>query len=95
MQHSLKDEISAQFGLDKSGKVYITFADPAYVRAEVIIYDRKDSSLHAVLHESAHLIGHVKGDLQKELANRSEVVLTAPHYFSGTLNLRTPLVISN
>lgn len=94
MFHNITEGVPAQFSLDH-GLVRITFSDPAYVRSDVIIFNRKDSSLHAVVNEGLHLIGKVEGELCKIFAGASEVVLTAPHYFSGAISLKTPLIVSN
>jgi hypothetical protein len=95
MFHQISEGIPAEFSVNSQNQVCITFRDPEYVCADLILFDPRDSSLHAVLHESLHLIGWVEGDLKKSFSNRSEVFLSAPHYFSGTINLKTPLVISN
>ena len=95
MFHHITEPVSAYYSLDGQGQACITFADPAYVRSEVIIFNRNDSSLHAVLNEGLHLIGRIEGDLSKKFSAKSEVVLTAPHYFSGSIALKTPLVVSN
>ena len=94
MFHHITEGISAHYSLNPQGLV-ITFSDPAYVRSDMIIFNRNDNSLHAVLNEGLHLIGHVQGDLRKAFAVKSEVLLTAPHYFSGTVKLKSPLVVSN
>lgn len=94
MFHHITHGVPAHYSLNNAGQICITFSDPAYVRSEAIIFDRKDSSLHAVLNEGLHLIGTVEGDLTKIFAAKSEVVLSAPHFFSGTLNFKTPLVVN-
>lgn len=95
MFHHITEGVPAHYSLNQQGQICITFSDPAYVRSDMIIFDRRDSSLHAVLNEGLHLIGHVEGDLTKSFAAKSEVWLTAPHYFTGTINLKTPLVVKN
>jgi hypothetical protein len=95
MFHHITDGIPAHYSLNTQGQICITFSDPAYVRSDAIIFNRNDNSLHAVLNEGLHLIGNVEGDLRKSFAAKSEVVLSAPHYFSGSIKLKTPLVVSN
>lgn len=94
MFHNITEGVPVQFSLDH-GLVRITFSDPAYVRSDVIIFNRKDCSLHAVLNEGLHLIARIDGDLTKTFASTSEVVLAAPHYYSGAINLKIPLVVKN
>ncbi len=95
MFHHITEGIPAHCSQNSQGQVCITFSDPAYVRSEMIIFNPGDSSLHAVLNEGLHLIGKVDGDLRKSFAAKSEVILSAPHYFSGSIKLKTPLVVSN
>ncbi len=94
MKHAINEGIEAQYGVGGDGRAHITFHDPAYVCSELIILDRKDRSLHAVLHDSSHLIGKVDKDIYGTFLNQSEVVLSAPHYFSGALHFKTKLVVS-
>lgn len=94
MFHHITEGVPVQFSLDH-GLVRITFSDPAYVRSDVIIFNRVDCSLHAVLNEGLHLIGKVEGELTKTFAATSEVVLAAPHYYSGAIDLKTPLIVKN
>lgn len=94
MFHHITEGVPVQFSLDH-GLVRITFSDPAYVRSDVIIFNSTDCSLHAVLNEGLHLIGRIEGELTKTFASTSEVVLAAPHYYSGAINLKTPLVVKN
>ncbi len=93
MHYAITEEIQAQVNLNDNGQACIVFSDPAYVRSEVIIFDRSDSSLHAVLHEKAHRIGRIGGELSRAFAEKSEITLSAPHYFSGTLSLTTTLAV--
>lgn len=85
------DTILQDFSRNPDGQLCIRFSDPAYVRADMIIFDRKDNSLHAVLHENSHFVGY----LPKEMGgvNLQDVVLSAPHYFSGTVNLRAKISV--
>jgi hypothetical protein len=94
MFHHITEGVPAQFSLDH-GLVRITFSDPAYLRADAIIFNRTDCSLHAVLNEGLHLIGRVEGELTKTFTATSEVVLAAPHYYSGAIDLKTPLIVKN
>ncbi|MGB4056809.1 MAG: hypothetical protein WBK77_01855 [Alphaproteobacteria bacterium] len=94
MFHSINDAIIANCSLNSQGQACILFSDPAYVRAEKIILDLEDSSIHAVLHESLHLIGRIDDSLRDVFKRQSEINLSAPHYFSGMVKLKSPLVIS-
>ncbi len=95
MFHHITEGIPAHYSQNNQGQVCITFSDPAYVRSDMIIFNRNDNSLHAVVNEGLHLIGKVEGDLRQTFAAKSEVILSAPHYFSGSIKLKTPLVVSN
>jgi hypothetical protein len=41
------------------------------------------------------LIGRVEGELTKTFTATFEVVLAAPHYYSGAIDLKTPLIVKN
>ena len=71
------DSISAAFMRNHRGEVCISFADPVYVRAEAILVDRKTCSIHAVLHESSHLLGHVSEGMAEAFLQNREALLTA------------------
>ncbi len=91
MASAINDTILQDFSRNPDGQLCIRFSDPAYVRSDVIIYDRKDNSVHAVLHEASHFVGY----LPKEFAGGGlqDVVLSAPHYFTGTVNLRAKVSV--
>lgn len=91
MYHKITDVIPAQITFSNEGELCITFNDATYVRAEKIIFDRKDSSLYAILHETSHPIGRWQGNADQL---KDKVTLAAPHYFSGTLNIKTQLVVT-
>lgn len=90
--NSILNEVAA-VSLHSGGQVCLTFFDPAYCRSDLIIFDRTDSSLHAVLHEAAHCVGHVARDMVPVVLKQQDIVLSAPHYSGGNLNLRTKLSI--
>ncbi len=89
----MAQEILGQFSRDSAGKLQIQFMDPAFVRADLIIFDRRDLSLHAVLHEASHFVGYVDKDIASGLSDKDEVILAAPHYFTGSVNLRSRVSI--
>ncbi len=86
--------IRAQFLKNARGDAFIRFFDPEYVRADIIVYERSSKSLYAVLHEQEHFLGHVNDDMAEIFAHNKEVHLSAPHYFSGNLNLKAPLTVT-
>jgi nitrite reductase/ring-hydroxylating ferredoxin subunit len=88
------DNISACFMSNAKGKVCIALSDPEYVRAEKIIFDRQDRSVHAVLHETSHLLGHVSKDMAEVLVDNDEVLLCAVHTNGGIIELTSQLAVS-
>lgn len=78
----------------EQGDVCMNFTDPAFVRADGIIVDRKDCSIHAVLHGAAHFVGHVSDCEAALLTDRQPILLTAPHYFRGAVHLRSNVFMS-
>lgn len=94
MSQTLKDSILQDFSRNPRGQLCIHFTDPAYVRSDLIIFDRKDSSLHAVLEGTSHFVGYAGPDLARNLHNEEEVVLAAPHYFSGVVKLSARIAVN-
>ena len=89
-----KKDVLGEFSRKADGRFYIKFSDAAYVRSDIIIFDRKDSSIYAVLHGSSHLIGYVDKALASALVDKSDVILAAPHYFNGTVELTTKVSVN-
>lgn len=91
-----KSAMNAEFLRNAAGNPMIRFfKDPEFVRAETIIFNRNDNSLHAVLFDQAHLIGHLDKDEAAAMEGVSEVLLSAAHYKSGVVNLHAALKISD
>lgn len=90
-----KSAIQAEFLRNAEGNPMIRFfKDPEFVRAETIIFDRKDNSLHAVMFEQAHFIGHVDAAMAKSMAELDEILLTSSHYKNGVVNLHAAVRIT-
>mgnify|MGYP000921647436 CR=1 FL=1 len=92
LKNNRLEEVSVS--VQPEGEVRLTFFDPAYCRSDLIILDPSDRSLHAVLHESAHFIGHVGRDILPHMLQKQNVMLAAPHYSGGTLSLTTKLSVA-
>lgn len=90
-----KPSILTEFLRSAEGDPMIRFfKDPEFVRAEVIIFDRSDKSLHAVLFEQSHFIGHVDDTMAKSLDGLDEILLSTAHYKSGVVNLHAALRVT-
>jgi hypothetical protein len=94
MFHELKEGVRAEFNKDRNGRLLITFFDPAYIRADAIIIDRKDLSVRAVLHEGSHYIGAIHADMMTTLDSGAEVFLSAMHANGKPVSLRTGLIVN-
>lgn len=81
----------AVFFADESGRMVIAFFDPAFVRADVIVIDRADHSVHAVLHESCHLIGHISPEMAEDMLREGEILLAALHVRGHVVDLIAPV----
>jgi hypothetical protein len=86
--------VRAEFNKDRDGRLLISFFDPAYVRADAIIIDRKDLSVHAVLHEASHYIGAIHVDLMPALDSGAEVLLSAMQSNGKPVSLKTNLFVN-
>jgi hypothetical protein len=95
-QHQHHDDgVDAAFMRNHRGEVCIAFSDPAYVRAETILVDCKDCSIHAVLHENAHLLGHVSEGMAEAFVHNREALLTAMRADGTVFEMIAPVHIEN
>lgn len=92
--HSESEAVEAAFLCNRHGEVCIAFADPSYVRAEIIVLDRSCGAVHAVMYESDHLLGYVSGPMVEAFAAREEVLLTATRSDGSVFELSAPVCIS-
>ncbi len=88
-----KRKVDARFIKNKENKILIEFADPAYARAESILFDPKSQSLHAILHEGMFLIGHAPEEIIKDLMEKKSVELCADHYAGKVLRMHASVSI--
>ena len=72
--------VTASFETSESGHPQIRFFDPAYVRAETIVFETDTRAIHAVLHESLIYISQVPEVYEAAFKAHEEVVLSANHY---------------
>jgi len=87
--------ISAAFLRNHHGKVCIAFADPAYVRADAILLDQKDGSVHAILHQNSFFISRVSEPMCKALAENDKALLTAIKADGSVFELFVPVQVGN
>ncbi|MCD8526293.1 MAG: hypothetical protein LRY62_03805 [Alphaproteobacteria bacterium] len=93
---STKLSILAEFLKNAEGDPMIRFfKDPEFVRAETIIFDRSDNSLHAVLFEQSHFLGNVDDEMAEMLGGLNEILLSTAHYKSGVVSLHAALKITD
>lgn len=83
--------VNAAFMRNRKGAVCIAFSDPAYVRSEVILLDRDTLSIHAILHESSHLLGHVSETMAQAFEENEETLLAALLSNGSVLELQVPV----
>ncbi len=89
-----EDHMNAAFMRNHHGKVCIAFSDPSYVRADSILVDTDHLCVYAVLHESAHLIGHVSEGMAQALESNERALLTAMTGHGGVVELEAPIRVS-
>ena len=87
-------EIRAEFLKNARGDAFIRFFDPAYVRSDIIIFDRPSKTLYAVLHEQEHSIGNLDDEMINLFAQNDEIHLTAMLSDNKALNFKVPLSVS-
>lgn len=70
------EKIDVQFEM-VDGVFTAAFADPSYVRAETIVYDPAERSLHAVMYDGMFFVSIVPERFRDELADARAVKLTS------------------
>lgn len=90
----INSELQAEFLKNARGDAFIRFFDPAYVRADIIILDRANKSLYAVLHEQEHFLGDIDGELMDLFSKNKEIHLVASLPAGKVVNLKAPLAVS-
>ncbi|MCK6419000.1 MAG: hypothetical protein L6Q57_08730 [Alphaproteobacteria bacterium] len=74
--------------------VWLELADPCFLRSDTVLYTPRDHSLHAVMHESLHLMGHIEAADDHHLQAQPHIRLTAKHPNGTALALQKRLVIA-
>lgn len=88
---SPKTGTRALFMRNKGDEVAIAFMDPAWIRSDIVLVDKEDGSVHAVLHESLYFIDHLPPHMLDSFKSQDTVLLTAPHPEGGFVDLVAPL----
>ena len=84
--------VNASFLLDSENHPHISFDDPAYIRAETILLNKNDRSVHAVLYEGQFLIGHLPAELGDSFARHKSITLSADHFTGKKISLTANLI---
>jgi hypothetical protein len=83
-------EDKAVFFVNPAGRAVAAFSDAAFVRADTLVID-PDGSVHAVLHEAAHPVGHVPPEMAALLVRQGEVLAAAVHAHGHVVDLPVPV----
>lgn len=89
MSQAVKDTILQDFSRTPGGEVLLRLKDPEYVRSEVIVLDRSTRNLYVVVEGASYMVGRADDDLASILRHNDSITLTAPHYYSGELSMRS------
>lgn len=89
--HHDAHDAHATFLQNQRGEVCISMDDPAYVRAETVLIDRTDGSVHAILHESDHLLGHATPLMLKAMTDHGSALLSALRADGTLLEISAPV----
>ncbi len=87
--------INAAFMSNHRGQVCIAFSDPVYARADTILVNSKNLSVHAILHENSFFIGTVSEVMAHTFENNKEALLTAIRPDGSLLELSVPIEVGN
>lgn len=86
--------VNASFDTSESGHPQIRFFDPAYVRAETIVFESHTRAVHAILHESLIYIGQVPEAFAEAFGLHEDVILSADHYSGNPVTLKAKIARS-
>ena len=89
--HSIESAFSMPHG---SGAMIEFFDDASYVHSDLVVFDRADNALYAVLHGRDYFLGHITPDLAEAFSTSTKVLLSAAHHTGKHLKLHVPLKIS-
>tara|TARA_B100001093_G_C26635612_1_gene930789 strand:- start:27 stop:317 length:291 start_codon:yes stop_codon:yes gene_type:complete len=84
--------VNAEILLDSDNCPLIQFNDPAYIRAETVLFNAEDRSVHAVLYEGQFLIGHVPEELNGSFEKHKTITLSADHFTGKKISLKANLI---
>lgn len=88
-----KDAVQVTFEHDPKG-LYLNFFDPAYLRAETLLLDKRDHSLHAVMHEQLVFLTHVDYQHAQSIQKIKTIRLMSRHAEGQRLELSAPLRVA-
>ena len=89
--HPIQSAFSTHHG---SGAMIEFFDDASYVHSDLVVYDRADHALYAVLHGRDYFLGHLTPDLAEDFATSTKVLLAAAHHTGRHLKLHVPLKVA-
>ena len=84
--------VNAQF-LGIADKLSINFSDPAYAKAENIIYNSDSRAVHAVLHEGVVFLGTAPQALDNQFKCNQSIELCADHFAGEAICLNASLSV--
>ncbi len=85
--------ISVEFLRNGDGDVCISFEDAEYVLSDKIVLYMPNRELHAILHENSHFIGKLSIEMADAIVHKEEILLAAPHYKGGIIDMKAPLLV--
>jgi len=69
--------ISAAFGCNCAGQVFITFSDMLYANADHVFVDTDEQSVFVSVKNSKYFVGYVSEEMVAKLSSHDEVLLTS------------------
>ena len=88
------EAVQAAFLCNRKGDVCIAFDDPAFVQAELILVDREEGGIYAILHESDHLLGRLSPTMRGAFLKRETALLTALKPDGTIFEMMAPVSVS-
>ncbi len=97
MSHISFNQIGVRASFDaseRSTKPTISFVDPSYAKANLVLLDLDDMTVHVVMHEGIFMIGKTNEDFIEKAMKSMEVQLCADLSNGDHISLHAPVSIS-
>lgn len=84
--------VEVQF-LGIADKLSLEFTDPAYAKAERVLYNRESRDVHAIMHEGIVFLGNAPEALAERFESNSVIEMIADHYAGNQIRMNAMISV--